>query len=46
MTRTEIILIVIAAGALIAVLLALSGSRPSVTQIDRTVRHEKGSYDA
>jgi len=27
-------------------LLALSGSRPRVTQIDRTVRHEKGSDDA
>jgi hypothetical protein len=46
MTRTEIILIVVAAGALVAVLLALSGSRPRVTQIDRTIRREKDADDA
>jgi len=39
MTRTEIILIVLAGVALIAVLLAARSGRPRITQID--IRREK-----
>jgi hypothetical protein len=46
MTRTEIILLVVGIGALVAILLSLSGGGPRVTQIDRTVRKEKDSDDA
>ena len=45
MSRTEIILIVVLVGALIAILLALSGG-PRVTEITRTVRKRKDSGDA
>jgi uncharacterized integral membrane protein len=41
MTRSEIILIVVLVGALIAVVLALSAGRPRVTEINRTVRRKK-----
>jgi uncharacterized integral membrane protein len=41
MTRTEIALIVVLVGALIAVLLALSSGGPRVTEINRTLRKEK-----
>jgi uncharacterized integral membrane protein len=40
-SRTEIILIVVAVGALIAILLALSSRGPRVTEINRTVRRKK-----
>jgi hypothetical protein len=46
MTRTEIILVIVAVGALIAVFLALSSGGPRVTEINRTVRREKDSDDA
>ena len=45
MSRTEVILIVVIGGALIAVLLALSGG-PRVTEIIRTRRREKDRDDA
>ena len=45
MSTTQIILIVVALVAVVALLAARSGG-PRVTQIDRTIRREKDSDDA
>ena len=46
MTRTEIALIVVGIGVLIALLLVFSSGRPRVTEITRTIRKDEDSADA